>query len=95
MQRLPVLVSELYCFAPPPSCLCATAFITFDLFPVFAATAEMEMVKLIALLEGGGRQQEVPLRIRKFSTDCQNVAAISPVAAHTPLDVCNLGAESS
>ena len=88
---MPVLVSQLYCFVAPlppfPSfCLCATAFITFDLFPVFAAAAEMEMVKLIALLEGGG-SQEVPLRIRKFCRDCQNCqkkiahfAAISKIA---------------
>ena len=69
VQRLPVLVSELYCFVPPPlpSCLCATAFITFDLFPVFAATAEMEMVKLIALLEG----------VSRFPGEFANLAAIA------------------
>ena len=70
VQRLPVLVSELYCFVPfphLPSCLCATAFITFDLFPVFAAAAEMEMVKLIALLEG----------VSRFPGEFANLAAIA------------------
>ena len=39
------------------------------------------MVKLIALLEEGGRI-EIPLRIRKFSNDCQKAAAISRRRKH-------------
>ena len=69
-------------FCPPlPSCLCATAFITFDLFPVFAATAEMEMVKLIALLEGGGRR--FPWEFANFAAIAKMLPQYRLVAAHS------------
>ena len=84
----PCFWTLLFCPLPlPPSYLCATAFITFDLFPVFVASAEMEMVKLIALLEEGGSRFP-GWEFANFPTIAKMLPQ-SRVAAHTP-DVCNL-----